>query len=269
MLKRVIPDLVMSAKRSVWRMNDHAGEADKAFNQIRLPVLEACGNVCEFCGHASAKFQEAHHGDDDHSNNRPENLFGSCPLCHQVFHVGLAGMRDGGVIIYLPEFTQAELNQLALLIWIVQATREEMIKEASALQMFKRIHASATKLSSVLENRRGPVLMRLNDYVKKNKALAPELEPKLSDINPALFANVLMQLDDATYAKRAEELGGLRLLPKPARFEQRIEHWRDEANAILPVPSWTKILSHEDIHKLVVACMGRVDAAEKRVAALG
>lgn len=269
MARREPPELVISAKRSVWRMHDHAGEADKEFNQVRLAVLDACGNVCEFCGHASAKYQEVHHGDDDHRNNKPENLFGSCPLCHQVFHVGLAGMRDGGHIVYLPEFEQAEVNQLALLIWIIQGTKKETIKDPQAAEVFTRIHSIANKLNQLLVHRRGPVLMKLNDYIKSNKALATEHEPKLSDLNASLFANVLMQLDEETYTRRKEELGGLRLLPLPERFEQRVDYWRDEANAILPVPSWTKLLPSEDIRKIVLTCAGRIDAVKSRVAAAG
>ncbi|WP_236077299.1 HNH endonuclease signature motif containing protein [Paraburkholderia domus] len=273
----MLPQLVMSAKRSVWRMNDHAGEdADREFQQKRLSVLEACGNECEFCGHASAKFQEVHHGDDNHANNTRENLFGSCPLCHQVFHLGLAGMRDGGAIIYLPEMSQAELNQLALLIWIIDSTHtlveskvRNPFKDPKDFQLFKRVHSTSNKIRQMLENRRAPILMRIADYIEKTKAMPKELSPKLSDITPALFASVLMQLDDGNYAKRESALGGLRLLPKPARFEQRIVHWRDEANAILPIPSWTKILPEESIRDIVIGCVRSVTEAEQRIATAG
>ncbi|CAJ6613691.1 Uncharacterised protein [Burkholderia pseudomallei] len=271
MLKRVLPELVISAKRKVWRMYDHAGEdADKAFQQVRRAILDACGNECAFCQHTSSKFQEVHHADDDHANNSRENLFGTCPLCHQVFHLGLAGMRDGGQIIYMPEMSQAELNQLVMLIWIIDSTQELVkagpnpFKDAGERQMFERVHSAATKLRGYLENRRAPVLMRIGGYVKDNKAL--DFEPTLSQITPSLFANVLMQLDDETFAKRGVALGGLRLLPKPERFGERIKHWRDEANKILPVWRWTKILPEESIRELVLDSVKRVDEASARLA---
>ncbi|KVV07466.1 HNH endonuclease [Burkholderia ubonensis] len=271
MLKRVLPELVISAKRKVWRMNDHAGEeADKAFQQVRRAILDACGNECAFCQHTSSMYQEVHHADDDHANNSRENLFGTCPLCHQVFHLGLAGMRDGGQMIYMPEMSQSELNQLAMLIWIIDSTHELIkagpspFKEASERQALERIHGSAMKLRGYLENRRAPVLMRIGAYVNANKAL--DFEPTLSQITPSLFANVLMQLDEETFAKRGEALGGLRLLPKPERFGERIKHWRDEANKILPVWRWNKILPEESIRELILGCVKRVDEANARLA---
>jgi intracellular multiplication protein IcmJ len=268
------PSLVMSAKRSVWRMNDHAGEeADRKFQSVRQPVLEACGNECEFCGHTSAKYQEVHHKDDDHANNKRENLFGSCPLCHQVFHLGLAGMRDGGVIVYLPEMTQAEVNQLALLVWILDSTRalvdsksKGMFPDAADMQLFKRVHSVSSRIRQMLDSRRATVLMRIADHITKTNAMSKELSPKLSDITPSLFASALMQLSNEEYANREKAFGGLRLLPRAGRFEHRVEHWRDEANAILPVPSWAKILPATAISEIVIATVQQVSAAEQRLA---
>lgn len=261
--KRVVPELVMSAKRSVWRMNDHGGEgADKEFERLRHAVLDACGGRCEFCTLASARFQEVHHGDDDHRNNSRENLFGSCPLCHQVFHTGLAGMRDGGRIIYAPELTQAEINQLSLLIWTIERTKDAAVVDQI---LFKRIHASAVKLRGDLENRQGTVLLRMAAYLKERKLLPEGMKITLSHYSPSLFANVLMSLDAQTYAKRGELLGGLRLLPRPARFDDRIEHWRDEQAKIMSITDWPSLLPEGQLNEIVLTCMERVEEAEKRL----
>jgi intracellular multiplication protein IcmJ len=263
--KRVVPDLVMSAKRSVWRMNDHAGEdADKEFQRLRNVVLDACGGRCEFCGFASGRYQEVHHGDDDHRNNKRENLFGSCPLCHQVFHIGLAGMREGGLIIYAPELTQTEINQISLLIWTIEATTDPAVIETD---MFRRIRDRAVKLRGDLENRRGTVLLRMEAYLKENGLLPEGMKPRLSHYSPVLFANVLMSLDEETYAKRQSLLGGLRLLPRSARFEERVKHWRDEQAKIMAITDWPSLVPSGQLTDIIISCWQRVADAEQRLAA--
>src|SRR3546814_13256830 len=67
--------LVLSAKRQTWRMaDDHSASHDKAFRAIRKVVLERDNHACQFCGFRAAKWQEVHHLNDDHADNRPENL---------------------------------------------------------------------------------------------------------------------------------------------------------------------------------------------------
>lgn len=253
------PFLVMSAKRSVWRMHDHADEADKVFRQMRKSILDAFENKCVYCTHLSAKYQEVHHGDDDHKNNKPENLWCTCPLCHQVFHMGLAGMKDGADIVYVPELSQAEVNQLALVIWLVTETEEGRFKDPQEKLYFSRLAGRAKTIQGMLENRRGTVQLKLKAALKETR-FPPELidKIKLSHLTPTLFSNVLMSLDDETYEKRASLLGGLRMLPKPARFRERIAHWSSEQDAVLPVPSWDRLLPEDDIIQLINFCTQQV-----------
>ncbi|WP_240702150.1 HNH endonuclease [Trinickia terrae] len=255
----------MSARRSVWRMSDHAGEdADKAFQRLRRVVLDACAGRCEFCGFASGRYQEVHHGDDDHRNNQRENLFGACPLCHQVFHVGLSGMRDGGFIIYAPELTQAEINQISLLIWTIESTTDPAVVETD---LFRRIRDRAVKLRGDLENRRGTVLFRMEAYLKESGLLPEGMKPKLSHYSPMLFANVLMSLDEATYARRRDLLGGLRLLPRAVRFEKCLEHWRDEQARTMPIAGWPSLVPPARLADIILSCWQRVADAEQRLVA--
>ena len=253
------PALVMSAKRSVWRMHDHADEADKVFRQVRKSILEAFDYTCVYCTQRSEKYQEVHHGDDDHKNNKPPNLWCTCPLCHQVFHMGLAGMKDGADIVYVPELSQAEINQLALVIWLVTETEEGRFTDPQERVYFSRLAGRAKTIQGMLENRRGTVQLKLKAALKETK-FPPELidKIKLSHLTPNLFSNVLMSLDDSIYADRARLLGGLRMLPKPARFRERIKHWSSEQDAVLPVPSWDRILPEGDIVQLVTFCTQQV-----------
>lgn len=240
-------------------MHDHADEADKVFRQMRKGVLDAFGNKCVYCTHWASKYQEVHHGDDDHKNNDPANLWSTCPLCHQVFHVGLAGMKDGADIVYVPELSQAEINHLALVIWLVTETDEGRFKDPQDKLYFSRLAGRAKTIQGMLENRRGTVQLKLKAALKETK-FPPELidKIKLSHLSPTLLSNVLMSLDDDVYNDRANLLGGLRLLPKPARFRERIAFWSQEQDTVLPVPSWDKLLPADDVVKLINFCSAQV-----------
>lgn len=260
--EQVLPELIMSAKRSVWRMHDHADDADKAFKSIRAAVLESAEDSCKFCGHKSTKFQEVHHIDDDHKNNALTNLVCSCPLCHQVFHIGLAGLKEGAEIIYAPEFTQAELNQLSLIIWLVNETKADSFKDPAQSVAFARISGRAKTLEAQIMNRRGTVMMRLRTALVKTSFPAEFInEIKLSHLTPTLFATALMALPDERYADREDLLGGLRLLPIPTRFAERIKHWNTEQSAVLPISAWFRIITDDAIAGIVAECAARLAEA--------
>jgi len=258
-LARVLPALLMSAKRQVWRMNDHAGEADAEFQRVRGPVLEAANNTCEYCELTSDKYQEVHHKDDDHSNNDPKNLACTCPLCHQVFHIGLAGMRDGAHIVSMPELTQAELNHLCLVMWLIDKTDPKSFTDPQQALAYQRLVIRTATLRNVMENRRGNVKIRIANALKgmgHDEAFTKRLN--LNSISPSLMANVLMQLPDETYAQRGDLLGGLRVMPVPGRFETQIKHWLAEQGKRLPIPSWYKILEDDQFEAIVLSGTNKV-----------
>lgn len=253
MLRQDLPPLHPSAKRSVWRMDDHAGDADKEFQSVRRVILEAYDYTCAYCSQTSEKYQEVHHKDDDHKNNAKSNLVCTCPLCHQVFHIGLAGMKDGADIAYLPELTQAEINQLALVTWLFTETDDGRFDSADDQRAFAKFHALAKSIQGLFENRRGTVQLRLKEALKKT-TFPQELLPKIkfSHVSPTLIATVFMQLDEDTYERRGELLGGLRIIPRPVRFKKQIAHWSAETDRTLPVSTWHKLLGDADLTNLVV-----------------
>lgn len=248
-----LPELILSAKRSVWRMHDHADAGDKAFQQMRKAVLEAGNNTCRFCTAHSAHGMEVHHADDNHKNNDGSNLILSCPLCHQIFHIGLAGLKEGGEIIYCPELTQAEINQVALMIWMITETDQAKIADPEHAQMHIRLSTLAKTLDAALGGRRGSVMLRLKAYLEKTD-FPPELldKIKLTHLSPNLFSNILRELPDDDYARRGDLLGGIRLYPQITRFRERNKLWIDEQNAVLPLPAWYRILPVETVEDIVV-----------------
>lgn len=264
-----LPQLVMSAKRSVWRMHDHGNEADKEFNALRGQILEAANYHCVYCQLQSSKYQEVHHKDDDHKNNDPRNLVCTCPLCHQVFHIGLASMREGGDLVYLPELTQVEINQLAFVMWLVGEAEGEQHASSENAMLFTRLSGQVKTLEGMLGNRRGTVLLRLKPLLA-DVGFPDDLlkELKLSHLSLGLIANVLRELPDDVYEQRADLLGGLRMLPNAIRFRERVEYWRTEQNAVLPVPTWYKIVPEQSLRSIVSACGQKVAAMLPKLAAV-
>lgn len=206
--------LVISAKKLAWRSADqHATESDQAFAKIREQILLRDQYRCQFCGFTSKRWQEVHHVDDDHANNKPSNLVTACPLCHQCHHIGFAGIVGGGIMIWLPEMTQVDLHHLCRAIFL--ATRDASDK----------YYGAASAIYSSLEAR----TQYLEEYIG----------PKASE--PSFFAEVFMEMDDAQYARRGSTFPHLKLLPRPERFYRQIEAWRADAAQTLPVSSWTQV----------------------------
>lgn len=139
-LNRRASQPLVGIKRKLWRKDDeHADIHDKAFDTIRTEVLKRDGHACCFCHFRSSKYQEVHHLDDDHTHNTMDNLVTACTLCHQVFHVGLAGMRGAGYFAVLPELTQTEVNHIVRTIYVGEKIEEQSIRDkyTSLLAIFE------------------------------------------------------------------------------------------------------------------------------------
>jgi intracellular multiplication protein IcmJ len=218
-------DLVLSAKRATWRMHDHGGESDVAFVAKRSGVLAVADHRCHYCDTRIDKWQEVHHEDDDHANNSDRNLKCACPLCHQVFHLGLAGLHDGGDIIYCPEFSQVELNALTLSIWLAIASGGEYA--SGARQVYEDLSNRNYAVTTIVRQWGMSADIRLQEPFR---------------FTPDMLANALMLLPEEHYANRQQLLGGLRLLPKDGRFGDQLKYWVKYFGKALPSSHWAKIV---------------------------
>jgi intracellular multiplication protein IcmJ len=208
-----------------------AEDADEAFCKLRSDVFNRDGGICQGCQtqtrmpaqtiggtlRGMGRF-EVHHIDDDHHNNRIDNLILLCPFCHNVFHCGNAGHRAAGVLIDAPWITQADLNALTHVLFRL------MVPPSASASAPRRAGGSLSASPALSEQE-----------VDKLKSIAQEAERRYRALeslregvdrrfghgmsDPANFARALMQLhkeDPARYADRARFLGGVRLL---ASFE--------------------------------------------------
>jgi len=198
--------LVLSAKSTLTRMHDAEAEsADSDFRSVRPSVLRRDQDACRFCGFADkGLYIQVHHLDDDHHNNKPENLVTACVHCHACFHIGLWGSRGEASIVYLPELEQWQLSHVcrALLVAkhypskLAQNREVDPARKAAAQKM----HDAAKAMMARMEAR------------------GEQAEQLIGTSSAQDLANVLHNLPPEVYARRAERLKGLRLL---VGFEHR------------------------------------------------
>lgn len=206
---------VFGVKRPLWRKDDeHAALSEPGFAATRDSVLRRDNHACRYCGFKSAKYQEIHHHDGDHGNHELNNLMTACNLCHQVHHLGMAGMRQGGFIAAIPELTQTEVNHLARACLVADAAGEAGTRDR------------LTGLYALLQAR--------SDSLKA--AFGLDLA------SPLLLAEVLALCDEATYGARATVFATLRLVPTRAAFQPgQLDYMAANQRKLFNPASWAAL----------------------------
>jgi len=212
-LNRAANQPVFGVKRKLWRKDDeHADIADAKFTQVRAEVLQRDNYTCRFCGFKSAKYQEVHHLDDNHQNNIQDNLLTVCNLCHQVHHLGMCAMRNGGFIAAIPELTQTEINNIVRAIHVTEHIADETVR------------GKLKSLFSIFQFRGFDTLKTLYGI----------------DIStPYALAEILSTCHDDIYVRRADLFAPLRLIATKEAFHAgQIEYYATNNHALFLPKSW-------------------------------
>lgn len=171
-------------------------------------VLQRDNHTCYYCGFASDKYQEIHHIDHNHTNNDPSNLVTVCPLCHQSHHLSLADLHNGASLIWCPELSQQEINDLCRIAFILK-----QINDANGINDGHYISRLAFgSIYSTLERGIG----KLEEFFEGAS-------------NCGTFGQILLDIKANApdrYMKRDQWLRGIRMLHKPMRFHVQTAYWR-------------------------------------------
>lgn len=85
---------------SCWWSNVRSNVTNKQWDKIRKPVYAKANYKCEICGEKGTKHPVECHEvwiyDDTTLIQRLGHFQALCPLCHEVKHIGLAGVRGNG-----------------------------------------------------------------------------------------------------------------------------------------------------------------------------
>jgi len=190
------------AEPEAWRLFS-VRKADPAFKTFSQQVLKRDQYTCCFCGFQAKQFQEVVNLDNNYRNNKLSNLVTACCFCAQCFFLEVVGKDDygGGVLIYLPEISQGDLNGFCHVLFCAMTNATSYRADAQNIY-------------------RG---MKLRTQVVEK-----QLGEGMSD--PALFGRVLIDVPDKDRIRILEEaLPPLRLLPSYTKFAKQVEGWSKDS----------------------------------------
>jgi intracellular multiplication protein IcmJ len=194
---RPLPDLLpLSLSPGGTGPLDDARDLDPA---IRAQVLDRDDRTCRFCGFKAPKWQEVHHLDGNHANDVVANLATACTLCHAARHLDQVGKANGGVLVWIPELSQPELNHAIRSAWTAA-------NWAAAIAGDRRQHRSATDLAARIGG-------EARHFIDALEARTRRAESLFGTSDPAVMGTVLGNLPEPLLARADRLLLGLRLLP--------------------------------------------------------
>ncbi|MGH0003763.1 hypothetical protein ACQU0X_27115 [Pseudovibrio ascidiaceicola] len=196
-IKSPIP-LVLSPGHPSWRPDQPAASAQqKAFSSAKAQVLKRDHSICQGCGFQSDLFMEVYQLNNDINDYRLENLKTICSFCNLVFNLTYAEKHQEGILIWLPELSQAQLNHVVrssfLAIVNAQNIWDDQIDPRTAAPV-REARDACESLMNVLKSRAG------------------KLEQIIGTKSPGELAQALLKLSDQDYKNRARSLAGVKLL---------------------------------------------------------
>jgi len=159
------------------------------------------------------------------SDAKEGDLITVCTFCELTSSLERAGLAASGFLIWLPELSQAELNNVVRALYVSRDGDTPLAK-------------AATRALEVLTARRA------------------ESKKRVGTDDPLILATALFeQLDDKAYAARIAKLEGIRFLPLDRYlvqqrsgkdvnvFPQMLAYWKSSDGPFgkIPASEWTKL----------------------------
>ena len=172
-------------------------------------ILKRDDYTCHYCQFRAEKYQHIHYFDGNSKNEANSNLVTTCIFCNQCFNLDDVASMGSGVLIWLPEISQTDLNNLARAIYIARISQGVMADTAKAM------------LEVIMVRRE-------------------EAKQRIGTDDPYVLATVLGDLlSKQVYDRRHDKLDGVRLFPLDRRkvkesglefnqFPQILAFWRSK-----------------------------------------
>lgn len=197
----------ITAIKGNWRLYQ-LRKKNKKFLLLKKNVLKRDKYNCRYCGFFAKEYQEVINIDQNYRNNHIDNLATACVFCAQCFFVDSLGMSNesGGHIIYLPEMSQASLNNICRVLF-----------------------CSADK-DSAYRGRLKAVVLSLQDRTKEvQNCFGPQAD------DPKVFGQAWIDAKLPPHAQQHDVLNNLRLLPNKHAFKTQIDYWKKTIFAKVPI----------------------------------
>lgn len=179
---------------------------------------------CQFCGFKSLKYQEIQFLGENLKNAGDDQYVTACTFCHQCFHLDRIAFMQSGTLIWLPELTQTELNNICRAIYIARITQ-------------------------------GPIADAARDALDMLMDRKSEARNRLGTDDIKVLATIFQDFMEAKeYQHRNTRLEGFRILPLDRRlvregelefnqFPQMLAYWRstDGPYGSLPPRDWAEM----------------------------
>jgi hypothetical protein len=153
------------------------------------------GGSCRFCGQPSVVRQEPISCTEAGSKRAKDAAAPACAFCQLVRHLERPAIDREASLIWLPEMTQAALNRVAWRVFRILVPERNKVEGVSPARTGKEPAAGAAALHQALRD------------------LAFVAAKELGTSSPSDLGEVLLKLPSESYARRAQSLGGIRLLP--------------------------------------------------------
>lgn len=188
--------------------NDFVGDTQLSKEEMHA-IHERDEHSCRYCGFKADKFQKVNVLDGNWANLSEDNLVTSCIFCQQCFYMDQVARMRSGVLIWMPEMTQAALNHLIRAIYVARITQGPMADYAR----------------KALES------LMLRREEAKQRVMTDE---------PSILSMVLSEyMHPKQYKSAMKKLDGLRLMPLDRRvisegdlefnqFPQILAFWRSK-----------------------------------------
>ena len=209
MLKKAAPSSPDTAQTKKGQSQSVPTMRTAVPNDLKKEIFTRDDHTCQCCGFQSEKYQQVLFKDFNLNNLSPDNLLTTCIFCQQCFDLPEVAKMRSGVLVWLPEIEQRDLNNISRAIYIAR------ISQGPVADTVRKI------LDLIMERRE-------------------EAVQRISTDDPFILSTVLNDyLPPKAYAQREKKLAGLRLFPLDRRiikeadlefnqFPQILAYWRSK-----------------------------------------
>ena len=202
--------IVLSVSKSSRSISKAETDPSKVLTgDLKKKVFERDNYECRCCGFVSQKYQDVHFINGVETDLRLDNLATTCIFCQQCFALEKVGQMRSGVLIWLPEIGQPELNNIARAVYVARISQGPVAD-------------AARQILDVILKRRETIKARLGTD------------------DPNILASVLRDyISEKSYEMRKKKLNGVKLFPLDRRlikeadlefnqFPQILAYWRSK-----------------------------------------